>query len=292
MALMKNGSEVSAIFASNDNPKWYYGMFYFNAFLAVISTGISLFFILTKTPRALGSYKYFLLNISLWAFGFDFYTTIVYQPKILFPAMMMCPKGLLHSRSLFIAYGAFAVILAFYSAGAIAVLSAFGYRYAVMNDLTSKLMKKKVLIPLGIFHVVYMSPTIAFYLLSIGDREAIEKSLIETWPGISKHFHQGEACSALSFHVTKFPYFFLVGCVVQFTAIVPASSFLILKCFTTLNVKRHFMSSKTYKMHKQLLVTLVFQLLVPLVTLILPNTFNACVTLFEIEGLEMQKQKV
>ena len=108
----------------------------------------------------------------------------------------------------------------------------------------------------------------------------------QTWPGIEKHFHQDYACSALSFNVTRFPYFFLVGCVVQFTAIVPASSFLILKCFTTLNSKKNLMSAKTYRMHRQLLVTLVFQLLVPLVTLILPNTFNACVTLFEIQGLE------
>ena len=71
------------------------------------------------------------------------------------------------------------MILVFYSAGAISVLSAFAYRYAVMNDLISKMIRKRVLIPLGIFHVVYMFPTITFYLLSIGNRKAIENSLIE-----------------------------------------------------------------------------------------------------------------
>lgn len=71
------------------------------------------------------------------------------------------------------------MILAFYSAGAIAVLSAFAYRYALMKDLLPKMMKKRVLIPLGLFHVAYMLPTITFYILSIGDRAAIEKSLIE-----------------------------------------------------------------------------------------------------------------
>uniref|UniRef100_A0A914NZ98 Uncharacterized protein n=1 Tax=Panagrolaimus davidi TaxID=227884 RepID=A0A914NZ98_9BILA len=145
---------------------------------------------------------------------------------------------------------------------------------------------KKVIIWLGALHIIYMFPTIAFYLLSIGNRKDTEKFLIKKWPGIEKHFYFSEACSALSFEVTYFSYAFLVSCVIQFTLIIPAACWLIWKCFNTLMNKRQLMSMRTYRMHYQLLVTLVCQLLVPLSTLILPNTFNALVTLFEIQGLQ------
>ena len=59
-------------------------------------------------------------------------------------------------------------------------------------------------------------------------------------------------------------------CVVDFAAGVPIISFLIIKSFKSLRAQQHIMSTKTYKMHRQLLISLIFQLLVPLISLFGP----------------------
>lgn len=74
MTTPKSSTEINSVFASDDNPTWYYCMFYFNAGLAVFSTIISVFFIFTKTPHAIGSYKYFLLNITVGLMSFMKFT--------------------------------------------------------------------------------------------------------------------------------------------------------------------------------------------------------------------------
>ena len=68
---------------------------------------LAMYLTATKTPRSFGSYKYFLFNISFWAFIFDFYMTILYTPRLLFPALVMCPTGLLRTSNNLIAYISF-----------------------------------------------------------------------------------------------------------------------------------------------------------------------------------------
>uniref|UniRef100_A0AC35EYI8 Serpentine receptor class gamma n=1 Tax=Panagrolaimus sp. PS1159 TaxID=55785 RepID=A0AC35EYI8_9BILA len=77
------------------NAPYYKTVLYCNGGISVISFLISLWLTLKKSPKNFGVYKYFLLNITMTAFIYDFYMTVIYQPKILFPAVSQCPLGLM-----------------------------------------------------------------------------------------------------------------------------------------------------------------------------------------------------
>ena len=67
-------------------------------------------------------------------------------------------------------------------------------------------------------------------------------------------------------------------CVFDFAAGIPVVTFLIVKSFKILNAQQSIMSAKTYRMHRQLLISLIFQLLVPLISLFGPFIFiSICV---------------
>ena len=77
---------------------------YFNGTVDLFFGILAMLLIMFKSPKVFGVYKYFLFNISFWALCFDFYTTILYGPKIFFPALVMCPGGLLASKSNTVGY--------------------------------------------------------------------------------------------------------------------------------------------------------------------------------------------
>ena len=63
----------------------------------------SMFLIWKKSPTVFGPYKYFLFNIAFWSFVFDIHMTVFYQPKPLFPALLLCQGGIFKSKSLYLA---------------------------------------------------------------------------------------------------------------------------------------------------------------------------------------------
>lgn len=100
-------------FQAYDSSVYLYSM-HINGFASVILGILAMYLIATKTPKSFGSYKYFLFNISFWAFVFDFYMTILYTPRLLFPALVMCPAGLLRSNNNTVGYLAFVSFLSYF----------------------------------------------------------------------------------------------------------------------------------------------------------------------------------
>uniref|UniRef100_A0A914PE56 G protein-coupled receptor n=1 Tax=Panagrolaimus davidi TaxID=227884 RepID=A0A914PE56_9BILA len=75
----------------------------------------------------------------------------------------------------------------------------------------------------------------------------------------------------------------MISLIVAFAIGAPAVIFLAYNSFSILNEQKSVMSEKTYRMHRQLLITLIFQLLVPTITLFAPYSI---VTAFIIAGAE------
>uniref|UniRef100_A0A914ZGS9 G protein-coupled receptor n=1 Tax=Panagrolaimus superbus TaxID=310955 RepID=A0A914ZGS9_9BILA len=154
--------------------------------------------------------------------------TILYTPRLLFPALVMCPTGLLRTSNNTVAYVAFWLFLTFFGCSTVAVLSAFMYRYVALKGKLRKFLSLKWLIILGILHVSYELPTIILYALGISDRNAIDKAVITQWPNISPYFN-GIGCAAIHFDVTVFPFMFMLSCIAAFTLGVPIVVTLVLK---------------------------------------------------------------
>ena len=100
---MKDITPSNMSFEIYETPVYTYSL-YFNGVIALIFGTTAIFLILFKSPAIFGAYKYFLFNISFWALCFDSYTTILYNPKIFFPVLAMCPAGVLASKSNTVGY--------------------------------------------------------------------------------------------------------------------------------------------------------------------------------------------
>ena len=74
-------------------------------------------------------------------------------------------------------------------------------------------------------------------------------------------------------------------CCVQFGLTIPLAGFLIYTCLKTLQSQRNFMSEKTFRLHKQLILSLVLQLIVPFSTLFIPFTLMAALVFFEVSNI-------
>uniref|UniRef100_A0A914P2M7 G protein-coupled receptor n=1 Tax=Panagrolaimus davidi TaxID=227884 RepID=A0A914P2M7_9BILA len=121
------------------------------------------------------------------------------------------------------------------------------------------------------------------------DRNAIDKAVLtqkenasEQWPNIAP-FYTDISCSASHLEVSSFTLLFMISLIVAFAIGAPAVIFLAYNSFSILNEQKSVMSEKTYRMHRQLLITLIFQLLVPTITLFAPYSI---VTAFIIAGAE------
>ena len=85
------------------NP-FYTNLLHINGSLSIVFGILGMYLTLFKSPPIFGAYKYFLFNISFWAFSFDIYMSLLYSPKILFPALAICPQGILKTTSIVITH--------------------------------------------------------------------------------------------------------------------------------------------------------------------------------------------
>ena len=176
---MSNDFAVSNItFDSYDN-QTYGKLLYFNGFLALIFGGFGIYVTSSWSPNVFGAYKYFLLNISIWAFMFDTYTVFLYFPWYLYPAMLHCPIGLLKTRSPFWARIWYDCFLSIMTGTNIAVFSAFIYRYLLLKDKLNVILNWKFLIFLGFLHIFSYTPGWMFLYISGSDADLIANLIVQ-----------------------------------------------------------------------------------------------------------------
>jgi len=98
-------------------------------------------------------------------------------------------------------------------------------------------------------------------------------------------FNGGMPCTATAFESSIFGVIFMVSCVCQFAMMIPINIFLLYKSFKVLHDRRGDMSEKTARMHRNLLLSLVAQMIVPFATLFLPFSICAVFVAFEVENV-------
>ena len=168
----------NATFDSYDNGI-YNNLFKLNGFLALTVGSLGIHVTLFWTPKCFGPYKYFLLNIAVWAFLFDIYTIFLYKPKFLLPALLHCSTGILKSSDPIVAEISFDILVSICGGLTIAVLSAFIYRYAVLYKRLRIILSWKFLAFLAFLHIFYKSPIWILYRLSGHDGAAIHRTIVQ-----------------------------------------------------------------------------------------------------------------
>ncbi|KAE9556274.1 hypothetical protein FO519_000457 [Halicephalobus sp. NKZ332] len=262
----------------------YFIIMHCNSLLSLTSTLFAIFLIFKKSPREIGEYKYYLFNITCCSFLFDVYMTFVYSPVTLFPAMVMCAKGVLEPLGWMGGVAGFYLFLTFFGTCSMSVITAFIYRLFILKNQQQLMKSCKWFLFLVFIHLFYFSPTLIVYSFSIVDRAAIDGAIIKRYPNI-KPYYINKSCTATAFETSPFAFYFMFLCCIQFGLTVPIAAFLISKCFKTLKDQKIFMTEKTFRLHKQLILSLIFQLIVPFSTLFIPFTLMATFVFLEVSNI-------
>ncbi|KAE9548124.1 hypothetical protein FO519_008665 [Halicephalobus sp. NKZ332] len=230
--------------------------------IATVSGFMGMYLTLIKSPPNFGFYKYFLFNICFWSFLNDFYLAVIYRPKILFPAITSCPTGIFKTNDEHWGFVSYCIFMVFFGASSVSIITAFVYRFANLNNYLSTLLKPSSLVILGVLHLFYELPSIVLdTIAAVKYKDEIIAAVVKDYPNIVKHL-VGQGCAVLHIEVgTSFA--FIIACCIGFGISVPIVSFLIYKCFRILIEQRSYMSPKTFRLHKRLLISLIFQLLAP-----------------------------
>uniref|UniRef100_A0A914P3H8 Uncharacterized protein n=1 Tax=Panagrolaimus davidi TaxID=227884 RepID=A0A914P3H8_9BILA len=169
-----------------------------------------------------------------------------------------------------------------------AVGGAFVYRFAALTNRLKKFLSKKFIALFAFMHIAYQLPTIILHDFAHVDRKIIDNAILTQWPNIRKLYDDG--CSSIHFDTTPFAILFMICLALSFLITVPLIVFLLVKSFTSLNNQKQFMSPKTYKIHRQLLISIVFQTAVPILTLFAPYSFAFCLLLTGMENVSFVMQ--
>ncbi|KAI1709758.1 serpentine type 7TM GPCR chemoreceptor srh domain-containing protein [Ditylenchus destructor] len=256
----------------------YYKIIQFNFAVATASTFIAFFFILFRSPSAIGRYKWFLLNISAASFAFDLWLTFIYVPQPLFPALVMCTKGLLEPFGNY-----FGGVLGFMS-----VTWAFVYRFLILINKEHLIYSISGVICMAFSQIFYETPTIVLYSLAAHlpyDFDYTLEAVYAKFPHV-RQYMEGHSCAASSFDASPFTKFFLFVGMCQFATTTFINLWLLHAASRCLKNVRTTMSERTAKMHRQLLKSLIFQMTIPFCTLFIPFVSLAFFALVEVENIE------
>ncbi|KAI1709699.1 serpentine type 7TM GPCR chemoreceptor srh domain-containing protein [Ditylenchus destructor] len=222
----------------------YYRLMHFNSAISMLSTLLAIYFIICKSPSAIGNYKWYLFNISAMSFVFDF-------------AMTM------------------------------SVTWAFAYRLFLLTNKEHFINSALGISIIAITQIFYETPTIVLYGISTftPSHEYVLEIAYAKFPKI-KPFVHNKSCAVVAFEANNWALAFMISCALQFSFNIPVNLALLYGSFHTLHKRQAEMSAKTAKMHRQLLRSLIWQMLVPFCTLLVPFSIMSVLVLLQVENVE------
>uniref|UniRef100_A0AC35F049 G-protein coupled receptors family 1 profile domain-containing protein n=1 Tax=Panagrolaimus sp. PS1159 TaxID=55785 RepID=A0AC35F049_9BILA len=195
---------------------------------------------------------------------------IIFQPKVVLPALALCPNGIAKSESDTLAKILMFIWYFLMGCNIVSVLSAFIYRYGILHNYLQVIISKRFITFLVLLHLFYHFPIIIGYAYALRNGEENRILVYQEFPHLKSHI-SNLGCSVTHFADSFTKNILLPMAAILFTSGMPIIFFLVCKSFIALKRARSFMTFRTYEMHRQLLLSLIFQLLIPSASIFIPS---------------------
>ncbi|CAO4381150.1 unnamed protein product [Caenorhabditis nigoni] len=229
--------------------------------------------IVFKTPRTMDSVKWYILHLHIWIMVYDNSLGFLTVPFLLLPTMSGYSLGFLAKLGV----DEFLMVVLVLSAGQnvlLSILGIFENRYFMICTFPPKPTWKKIrklwLAAHYIFNVILFIP-MAFLL---PDQEKSKQKVLETLPCVSDYVHQAKIYTLTedyTYHLGIFSSFLTFG-------IIEAAmlcTYLVTYIAKSLKSKR--ISRTTLNLQIKFLIALVIQMLVPLLMMVIPFSYQMIV---------------
>ncbi|KAI1697783.1 serpentine type 7TM GPCR chemoreceptor srh domain-containing protein [Ditylenchus destructor] len=247
-------------------------LLHINTIFNTLSTAFLIFLILKYSPESMSVYKWYLLNMTIWCYALDFFNTVLYVPYTIFPAVGTCNLGLLGSLTGFlprvlansVSWAMFNQLLGMCG---VSIMASSVYRLAALHNATDAMTSPKTIFITVLAHIFYTAPCIAVYVTTFHSDEEQLEYIKNTHPKLLP-FWNTHTCSifiSLS-HLMRYA---LVA-IAQIVLAAAATLTIVWYCFREMKRTKDVISSKTYRLHKMLTISLLLQFMIPMLLLILP----------------------
>ncbi|KAI1694390.1 serpentine type 7TM GPCR chemoreceptor srh domain-containing protein [Ditylenchus destructor] len=228
-----------------------------NCVINTIMMALILFLIICHTPTKMATYKWYLMNMALSCYALDLFNDLFFLPVTIFPIIGACTLGLLKP------FNTYATSFMQYFLGFCAASQTYAviYRTASVYDKLHVLGRKSSIFLLLFIQLSYSIPAVIATLLTFPGHEKSVDYIKENYP-LMLDFFLTHSCTILGTEVSKIiPY--IVTALTLIWGVVMANMVAVTMAIRGLRAARGKMTQKTYRMHRQLTLSVVLQTIIP-----------------------------
>ncbi|KAK0401108.1 hypothetical protein QR680_015595 [Steinernema hermaphroditum] len=257
-----------------------------NTVTALPLNALTVYLIIHKSPTHIKTYKYLLLNIMLCVFITDIMLEVVVLPAPVLHVFGIYPTGLVHVFGTKLGFVCEVIAIASVSEYLAALLFAFFYRYLALKDdlfICGKLIERQHYRAAMIVVMIIAPSTIAVALgMSYVPDDEFKEYVRESHPELLPFFDK-EPFFQLSKRALSLTCGIFLCWTIIWTALVAWCVSGIVRQF---RLQKSIMHINTYRLHVQLLKSLVVQTAAPIVLCAIPIVLVTCSVLLELNILD------
>ncbi|KAI1717027.1 serpentine type 7TM GPCR chemoreceptor srh domain-containing protein [Ditylenchus destructor] len=247
-------------------------------------TALIIFLILFHTPRNMGLYKWYLMNMAISCYALDVFNDLLLLPVTIFPIIGVCTLGLLKPFNVYGTIIGWSCMQIFLGMCGTSLTYAVIYRTASLYDKQYILRKKSIIVMLIFIEVLYTSPAVIAGTLILPSHTKSVEYMSQNHPEMLEFFLTN-SCMLLGLDIYSIMPF-IIACMTMISLIVSVNVVAVIIASRGLKEARLKMTQKTYRMHKQLTRSVLFQWAIPtsMVTMSYVILIITCVMQLESAG--------
>ncbi|KAI1693305.1 serpentine type 7TM GPCR chemoreceptor srh domain-containing protein [Ditylenchus destructor] len=237
----------------------YVNFMHVNSVMNTIMMALVLFLIICHTPTKMATYKWYLMNMALSCYALDLFNDLFFLPVTIFPIIGACTFGLLKPFNTNATVIGWSLMQYFLGWCAASQTYAVIYRTGSVYDKLHVLKRKASIFLFLSIQLSYSMPAVVATLLTFPGHEKSVEFIKENYPQMLDFFLT-HSCTILGTEVSKIiPYIITVMTLI--CGVVIVNMVAMTMAIRGLRAARGKMTQKTYRMHAQLTLSVVLQLL-------------------------------